>query len=640
MDASPFLGFCVGAAFSLLGLLFGHALIGKLLSGLPPSARWGISGGVGLGIYGILYFLAGGFAPWVGLAIIALGFRQMRELRPVLPSCWNAWLFIAAILSVFLLRLPSALSPSDSSDWDSISHQMAMAKIWIQHGTVDYIPFMHQSNITPTINMLYMNVLGMGGQYAAKTVMIFFALFGALAIGGMSRFRYGGNAGFWAALALVAIPVVAWEIGTAYIDVAHGMFGGLAIIFAALWLFSQEESKLVWLAAICLGLAIATKYTGLQVAVAVGAASLILGLTAKSTKRALTGIGIMAAVSVVIAAPWYIRNVMNTGNPVYPFFYSVFGGRNWNEANADAYAAEQRSFGIGQRIRDGAYAGKDPSSLPGAVTALALEPDKQINAGTPWGAIGPVFLLGLIWWPLAGFRRFDLSPAQAEKAIVLAVALLLFMWFYLTQQSRYIIALVFPVAFLLSGAVGKLRLGVLPALAVCSQLAWTLFLFAPLDEHGKDQVSFLLAPNEQEFLGKYLPFWEPAQYLNELGRSERVKVALYDEVWGFYLDVPYFWANPGHSTMIRYEKISTAEQLVSSLKSLGTTHVFVNFQFLGEQGANLAKAFFSKDGQGPDLSGVEKFRVLLLEATKRGLLELVAAYGSREAPSSILLRIR
>ncbi|MDQ2986964.1 MAG: hypothetical protein M3R13_09650, partial [Armatimonadota bacterium] len=97
-----------------------------------------------------------------------------------------------------------------------------MAKIWIEHGRVDYLPFMHQSNIPATANMLYLLVLPFGGQFAAKVLTMFVGVFAAMAIGGITEHRYGKDSGWWAALAIFSVPVVLWEIGTAYVDVFHG----------------------------------------------------------------------------------------------------------------------------------------------------------------------------------------------------------------------------------------------------------------------------------------------------------------------------------------------------------------------------------------------------------------------------------
>jgi hypothetical protein len=572
-------------------------------------------------------------------------------LKP--PRITLGILFIATAILI-LIRLPSALTPSGADDWDSISHQMAMGKIWLQHGHVDYIPFMHQSNIPATTNMLYMVADSLGGQYAAKTIAFFLAIFATMAIGGLASMRYGKKAGWWAALAFVATPVVLWEVGTAYVDVAHGAYTGLAILFAAMALEGErprepetEEglagaspSNYWTLCGLCLGFSMGTKYTGIQTAIAI--LLLVIGsafLFRKSQIANRKSIALAALLAIVIASPWYIRNYVNTGNPVYPFFYSVFGGRNWSQENADHYADEQRTFGIGQKIsQDGNYEGKDPLALPGSVTALALQPDKQINLGTPWGAIGPLFVLGLLWWPFSRrVRRF-------EGTIIVTVLISLVAWFFLSQQSRYIIGLVVPAAFLLGGAAVRSRLGKLAAFAILAQTLYTLWLFAlsPIS-NVQEQVALLAGGNADEYLTRHLPFWEATKELNRIGKAEPVKVALYDEVRGYYLDVDYWWANPGHSRIIEYEKLQNSEDLVTELKRTGTTHVYMNFAFLGDQGWELRHAFFPEYFSQPlGMEGVQDFRRLLVEAWKRGDLELIDSFGAQGAapPQAVLLQVK
>jgi hypothetical protein len=640
----PLLGLVVGLLFTVGAIGLGSRAVGPLTTGLPPSCRGGLHGLVGFGLVGLAIFLVGlastSAAVAFGLVSLAVGHWWFWTSRFSLrfPRADAPWL--AAITLLLLIRLPAALSPSDAADWDSISHQMAMAKIWLEHGRVDFIPFMHQSNIPATENMLYMLSLPLAGQAAAKSTALGMVVLAMLAVGGLAAYRYGGRAGWWAAIALLATPVVLSEVGTAYVDIAHGAYTGLAIVLAGLGLFAADRQvgrSHLMLAGFCLGFSLGTKYTGVQAAFAIAILALWPILSGAANWRVIAA---TLGIAAILACPWYIRNVVNTGNPVYPFFYSVFGGRNWNQENAEAYAEEQRSFGIGQQYAgDGTYRGKSLTALPGSVTALALQPDKQINLGTPWGAIGPLFLLGLIWWPLCGLGK----NRRSEAWIVLGIAVCLVSWYFLTQQSRYIIGLMVPAAILLGGAVQATRWGRLAVAAISLQFAYTLFLFtSPLISPIREQIRFLTSGDTDAYIGPRLPFWEATQELNRQGRRQRLKVALYDEVRGFYLDVDYFWANPGHSRLIEYEKLRTPEELIAQLKRLGTTHVYMNFAFLGEQGWELRAAFFPEYFERPIRQDhVQEFRRLLVEAWMRGLLKLSGAYDkpSNGPPRAVLLGI-
>jgi hypothetical protein len=371
-----------------------------------------------------------------------------------------------------------------------------------------------------------------------------------------------------------------------------------------------------------MGLALATKYTAFQSGAALGISMLAVGLSASMGPTAIRGALTVGLAGLALASPWYIRNIANTGNPVYPFFYSMFHGRNWNQANATAYSAEQQSFGIGQT----SSGGKDVTQLPGSVVALAFRPDSQINQGTPTGAVGVPFLLGLIWWPFCGMR----GRGRFEKILISTAIITLVTWFFLTQQSRYIISLVALTAPLMGGAIACLPLGRLAAAAVIAQGAYTGFL------------SYLFVPiagDREEYLKSTFDFYTESQLLNELGKSENVKVALFDEVRGYYLDVDYFWANPGHHTLLPYDSYKKPDDIVAGLKSLGTTHIYLNFSFLGKQGRNLSEAYADDNSDEP--AGIERFRILLLRATREGLLERLhtSQYGDGSI-RSLILKIR
>src|SRR5262249_24802039 len=149
---------------------------------------------------------------------------------------------------------------------------------------------------------------------------------------------------WWATLAYATVPVVLWLSGTAYIDVPNGLCAGLGIALAALYCKSLDK-KYLWIAAIMLGLATASKYTGLHTIGAVGLMLLAYGIKRKQTGEFLKSAVLLGLLAVAIASPWYIKNVVNTGNPVYPFFYSKLGGHNWSAPQAEEYSREQASFG-------------------------------------------------------------------------------------------------------------------------------------------------------------------------------------------------------------------------------------------------------------------------------------------------------
>lgn len=575
MTAVPLLGFLIGALVSLMCAVVGGWIVSRIAPDLDRAAKCGIGGLVGVGVLGTLTFFQGvvGIPSFELIALGQIGaafllllphvFRFARAFR--MPSGLG-FIVAATIFLLLFLRLFSALSPSDGSDWDSISHQMAMSKIWLESGRIGVISFMDHSNIPATINCAYIPLLALGDQYAVKTLIWFCALFALVAVAGLARMRYGPNAAWWAALSLASVPVFMWEAGTAYIDIPNGCYSGAAVVFSCLWLADRRKQWLI-LSGLMLGFALASKYTAFQYALGITLMMLLVGTARRDMLTHAKSLGLILIMGAVFVAPWLIRNVINTGNPTYPFFYSVFGGTNWNAEAEHAYKMEQRRFGIGQTDT-----GKDWIALPGSITALALQPDKQINNAAIWGAVGPMFVFGIFVWLLAA------RGGSFEVGIVLATVITLCTWFFLTQQSRYIIGLAFPISILLGGAVPNLSLaGKLVAIGVSAQALWSLFLFSPYVLPVAEQARVVLGVDRPDhYLRSRFSFFRVSEAINRMGKTERVKVALYDEVRGFYLDVPYLWANPNHHTLIRYDEITTGEQLVGQMRELQVTHVYVN----------------------------------------------------------------
>ncbi|MER3414072.1 MAG: hypothetical protein C4341_07540 [Armatimonadota bacterium] len=613
------IGFAVAAGVVACGV--GRVIFQRALPGLSEVSLLAVRAIFGFGVIGAVTMLVG----WAGyfdrlplLAFLFIVLGVIGWLRIGVPKAQST-LPLAAVVcaALLLLRVPAALAPSDSNDWDTLSHQLAMARIWLQSGGLNYIQFMPHSNVPGLVNMLYLWGLWAGDQYAAKILTVLFLALAALAIAGVAGARYGRAAANWAGVATLASPVLLWEAGTAYVDIAHGLWTSLAVLaFASAHAAEEPQDAEPWLlfGGWAMGFALASKYTALPVAGILLFGTLWFAVRRKALRKQVVFAVVLAT---LVALPWYARNLVNTGNPFYPFLYSVFDGRNWSDENAAAFRAEQSQFGIG--VRPGGEV--SPAAFGGAITGLALQPDRQVNRASPFGATGPVFLLAPLLWALSGrARRF-------ERALLVVLLLSLVAWFYMTQQSRYITGLVL-ISSVLAGGLVTLRYRPLAIAAIALQVMWCFALFGYLNrEELRAQIAVSTGEiTRDEYLNARFDFWQGVQAINSL--EEGAKVALYDEVRGFYLTRDYFWANPQHSTMIAYDSLSSGAGLVERLRSLGSTHVYVHLSpvILGpERAARLSWAF--TDSTAP-IEDEERFRRLLIEAVRQGELTLLSTQST------------
>jgi hypothetical protein len=627
------------------GLWVLRSLASKAGWELDPAESVGVAGLLALGavgtLTGALGMIPGGLRwamPLVGGAAVVLG------IVGFLKGAGAAWKFVRpegntaifplvlGLLAIF--PLIAALSPSTMIDWDSIAYHMAVPKLWLESGQVERIYTIHHSNFPSTINALYLYGLTWGDQFGAKGFSWAILILGAVALFGLSRRWAGPSHAWWAPLAFMASPVVLWESGTAYIDVAHGLFTGLAVLYTGELLMKLREtgktdSLLTALALLNWGFTLGTKFTGLQTFAAAGLLALLfagrkLGVAAKPVVAIALG-------AVIIASPWFIKNVASTGNPVFPFFYEKLGGSGWDQFRADIYRNEQQTFGVG----------RDPVLLGHAMLGLGYQPGRYVNpgqtqgAGFPTGAIGIAALAALVLAATSGRRELRISYVLAWSGLSLLF------WFFLSQQSRYLTFLVVPSAVLVPMLWPTLRLAPLLGGLVGLQAAYTAFYLNM--SQTTDQLRVLtgqVSPDryEKERVG----FASAAKVINE--NTTVTKVALFDEVFGFFLEKPYFWANPGHSDQIKFERIGDGAALAEEFRRQGISHAYMNFAFSAPEERSkwlstaglVPETPYSQEERARMLNNREiNWKVLLADAVARGEL-------SPDGPptgNSILLKV-
>jgi 4-amino-4-deoxy-L-arabinose transferase-like glycosyltransferase len=611
-------------AIGCVGL--GMVLLDRLRAELDPALRVGLGGMIGLAAIGTMTLFMGllpdGLRWGIALVgvIVLVGLVALLRSRPTLQMPRGNQLLFPLVLAVFsLFPLIGVLAPSDANDWDTLSHHLASVKIWIGNGQITDIPFMHQSNFPFAVDNLYIWGHEWGGQTGAKGFAFAFFVLGMIAIFGMTRQRFGSTAAWWAALFFACVPVVLWESGTAYIDVAHGLFAGFGILFGASLLSPDHPQPNMWLAAICLGFAAGTKYTGLQTIFAVCLVLALACLILRRRGRLISAAALVAVIALAIASPWYIKNAIWKGNPVYPFFYGQLGGVNWDKRRADVYQNEQRTFGVGREQMAGPpKASIDLGQVGHAVLGLAYQPGRFTNPGQTVGFGDPSSAIGFATIGVFLLLLWRGRPDPADGAALFMIGLSLLMWFVLSQQSRYIVTLV-PVIAVLSGALLAARGGwkwlTIAAVALQSVLTLYLFKFGPQSRFDS-QIRYVTgAMSADEYLAG-TPFYAASKILNELPR-DTTKVALYDEVFGWFLRVPYFWANPGHCTLIPYDHMGTGEDYAREMKRMGFTHVYV----AGRSGEAFPYAPLSPEEARTMMDNWEvRWKPLVFDAVSRGLL--------------------
>jgi len=226
-------------------------------------------------------------------------------------------------------------------------------------------------------------------------------------------------------LIFASIPSVFAVSHMAYNDLFVALFT-LAAMYAFLrWSEEETAGGLVLFALFC-GSAAACKYTALLL-FPLGFLAILWSAREKSfdARRALSAILLFAVIFFAAGSPFYLKNGFQLGNPFYPFFYGIFGGRGWDGNQARLYDLFLRNLGMGREFLDYLL-------LPWNLSLRAKMDSTQFD-----GILGPVFLVTLPF--LAGMRRWEIPV----RVILFYSAATFLFWTFSAQQIRYLIPL-FP----------------------------------------------------------------------------------------------------------------------------------------------------------------------------------------------------
>lgn len=404
-----------------------------------------LSAGTGFVITGYSVFLLGVtgsletssmFLLLISLALISMaGWLRPLRTAPAAPTQRCVWERLAAVLLGILLLADIFLVLTPEMGKDALIYHLAVPKLYLLHHGFYFIPGNAFAGYPLLGEMHYLLALFLQNDILAKA-MNYALLCGTLCGIGLFARHVLQNQQFprLSMLIFVSIPSVFATSHAAYNDLFVTFFTLAAIYSFFRW---SEHRLTAWLILCGLfsGSAAACKYTAL-LATPLGCLG-ILWLAYRNgngTQEALRRLALYVAAAFIAGSPFYLKNWIVMGNPFYPFFYGLFGGRGWDPDQARLYELFIRSLGMGRNLWDYLL-------LPWNLSLRAKMDSPEFD-----GMMGPIFLLTLPF--LAALRRWE-TPLR----MILVYALLTFLfWASSAQQIRYLIPL-FPILALVVGSI-------------------------------------------------------------------------------------------------------------------------------------------------------------------------------------------
>jgi 4-amino-4-deoxy-L-arabinose transferase-like glycosyltransferase len=591
LDVALWLGvliIAVGSGLRLVNLMK-HSLssIEQVLFGL------GVGGAVlgyavmGLGWVGLLSSV------WVALLGASLLGWQIarpqplhvawRTLRLVLPRPRRRLEWLLAGVAMFCLALGWVWALAPPYAFDALVYHLRQVRLYLAAHSLFIAIDSAYAGFPGLLQMLFAFTQALGGDSAPQLLHFTFlpaTILGAAALG---RRLWHLELTWPIAALLTTVPTVSLVATWPYVDVAL-MFYTLLFFYAlVLWL---QDTRWQWLvlAAILCGLAMEIKYTALWYPLA-AAGLMLVRLRRDGWRSTWLRWACLSGVAALVAAPWYLRNWVLTGNPIYPY---VWGGPAWDAGRTAWWD------------RVGSGLATQPWRLliaPWEMTIFGVEGRAGYQA-----TLGPL-LLALLPAILAEWRHLNHEEKRGLGWIALFGGTLYAIWLWgvarsaLLMQSRLLLP-IFP----LVGLAAALALHRLPALdtralsiswmfrvAIALVLALHVFTvvsnfirdhpFAPLlgsearnayvgRRVGTAYTAVMQSISELPESAKILFLWEPRTY-----HCQRVCLpdSLYDNL--------VYWVR-------QYGEMS---HLIRALSTQGVTHVLLNraiFEAAVQQGSD------------------------------------------------------
>ncbi|MBA2124428.1 hypothetical protein B9J78_05810 [bacterium Unc6] len=583
----PILTVLTGCVFFIAFACFGHYIVFLFIKEDDIFLKWISSIAIGMGIYSTYVFLVGSLFTLNNqilimplLVMLVVGRKSLKLLLSSILAFFKRKNEILRELSLFeyfllgciffsiIFSITSAFVPEIS--YDSLNYHLAAPKIWLRHGRIYPFPENVYTYFPFGMGMLYLSGLAAGGVSLAKIFNVFTGILLLFAIYQMGK-RWGGRT---SGLICASIFYVSGEIflntAQTFVDVGLALYTFLAVSILIENISKNAlDLKKVILAGIIAGFACSIKYPAVLFVALLGGI-LIFFQKAVFFKKILL-FAVFEICILIVFCPWLIRNIIATGNPVFPLLHNVFGilseqGRVWDGHLVERFNYAHRVGGIGLDMFRVIIERLLGSGIGESALYFILLP-----LGIFWAVCDRKARMFVLWisaycffWALATHRidRFFL-PVLPSMALVLGSSIGTIVEFKKTL-------LLYPEMLFKIGS--KVLRGFIVVILL-KNLVVMSFLWASFEPlailFGKE--------NYSDYLSRILPAYPIYNAINLLPQDS--KVLFFGDAQTFYIDrdvlsSSVFNRNPMEKII---SQSSSASQVADKIKEQGITHIYINF---------------------------------------------------------------
>jgi len=533
-------------------------------------------------LLGSLRLLYKGALLGILIALTLSGLIRIRKAKPRIQlknlniSLWEGLILILFWL-IALINLLSALSPVIF--YDALVYHLNIPAEYLKAHRIFPMPYNMHSNLPQGMGMIYIYGLLIKNGVTAKLINSSFALIIALTIYLIARQWLSRQAALIAMLLFYSIPQIFLLSTLVNVDLGAAFYALLAL-YSILGYFKELNKRWLLLAGLLMGASMGFRYQSAIIAGMLLLSFIMLGikrayfsqfgekysLRLKDMIETIKGVLIFCLGLLLIFSPWMIKNFLYTGNPFFPLFYSIFGGRGWSlEQSRYFYGNISGRIGTGFTLQ---------SWL--SIFWQALSRQEELG----WHRF--IFLAALALIPLAIMRRHPAILAGLLGLCYLAI------WCFLSRNVANILRYnifslsllsLFFVSFIWQWMSKRVKL--LSILFIIF-IGFEAFFGVVFCQRLTQSLSFVLTKvSRQHYLKSFLTSYPLIDEMNRRLSSED-KVLFIGETRGFYLEkkciVPS--ANDGQWIAEIFQGAKNVEEISQRMRNLGITHLLVNMEEL------------------------------------------------------------
>ena len=516
----------------------------------------------------IVLLLIGQFKTWPILPVLVVGVGLLAQEAPLWrgfslfprPLTRSENFLFGLVLLLCGIRVVCGWTPLVS--YDLLVYQLFTPAQYLSHNHFVYLPMNVYTNSPLGLQLLLGSslVLDRSGQTAKLLITITSLLLPAAAAFLVAD--SGRKASATAAILVLAYPAFWLADVMGSIDLTAAGFLTIGAYWLRKTLLSEQTRRVeLVLAAVALGLAVSSRYQMILMTV-VCITLLSIEVFVKSQKRldVFKRLAIIVLIPAAMILPWLVKNLVYTGNAIFPLAFQAFGGTDWS---------------LDQAVRLHHDVMGDPlSALPWSyqikafVSLLLKQPEN--------GFLGPVILIVSI---LSLFRLTSNS-----RWIVVCMGLIMLVIWGMVHPAVDVTLFRFnagAVAFLMAGAAAFLWEKFKTIGVVCVLLVGLSSVTATIHDLTVTYPVYQAITNHRfrdSFRQDSIPGLTAFRFANARLNPDRDKILLIGETRGFSLRIPCICPSAFNGPQIAalFSPINDQERWRENLQKAKISHILVS----------------------------------------------------------------